>query len=228
MVTGRLGTRVLRRRLSLRQLGVIAALALMIAPNVASASTDKTPPPSAASPAVLGAPGQLITATHVKVDRSNDVIPNHVCRSQPSRVATTRDAAPGGGPSAPSPSAAASPAFAGMSQIASGNGSGSPPDTILARGSNTLIEMVNRRARLFNSSGGVLATTTLNTFFGASGALLFDPKIVYDRGSQTYFAVALQGTRAHLRRTCISPCRDRSIRQASVRPSGAGTSSIRA
>src|SRR3954451_10912188 len=83
-----------------------------------------------------------------------------------------------------------------MSQIATGNGSGYPPDTILARGSNTFIQMVNRRARLFNSSGGVLETTTLNAFFGASGALLFDPKIVYDRSSQTYFAVALQGQSA--------------------------------
>ena len=193
MLTGQRATNVLPRRFSLRKVGVSAALMLMIVPGIAYASSNELPPPSVATRAVLGAPGRLITAKHVTVDRSSDVISNHAIGSHPSEVATTRDAARGGGPSAPSTSAAASPSFVGMQQIASGIGSGVPPDTILARGSNTLIEMVNRRARLLNSSGTTLATTDLNSFFGASGGALFDPKIVYDRGSQTYFAVALQG-----------------------------------
>jgi hypothetical protein len=86
-----------------------------------------------------------------------------------------------------------------MNQTASGYGAGYPPDTILARGPDRVLHMVNRRVRLFNTSGGVLATTDLNRFFGATsngvpvGDALYDPKVIYDRGSQTYFAVALQG-----------------------------------
>jgi hypothetical protein len=192
MMMGQQAAVVFRTRFSMRQLGVSLVVALLIVPGVAFGSPDRRHPPSVATRAVFGAPGRLITAPDVTVDPSA-MIPDHKLGSERYEVANAHDAASAGGPSAVSPSAAASPAFAGMTQVASGSGAGYPPDTILARGSGTLIEMVNRRARLFNSSGTVLATTTLNSFFGASGALLFDPKIVYDRGSQTYFAVALQG-----------------------------------
>jgi len=109
-----------------------------------------------------------------------------------------------GGPSTGSPdsAAAASTKFAGMSQTASGYGAGFPPDSTIARGSDRVLHLVNRRAKLLDSTGGVFAVTDLNRFFGATsngvpvGEALFDPKVIYDRGSQTYFAVALQGQTA--------------------------------
>jgi len=192
MMTGKRARDALRRH-RLRQLAVGLLVALTIAPGIASASSDATVS-NPGTPAELGEPGRLITSTHVRADRSADGIPNPGVGSQRYKLARTRAAGSGDRTSYRSPSAAASPSIVGMSQIATGSGSGAPPDTILARGSGTFIEMVNRRARLFNSSGSVLATTTLTSFFGASGALPFDPKIVYDRNSQTYFAVALQGT----------------------------------
>ncbi len=105
------------------------------------------------------------------------------------------------------PAAAASPGYAALKQISQGSfGWGSPPDTILARGPDRTIEMVNRRIRLHNNAGSNLSTRNLNTFFGAvnasgqpTGQMLFDPKIIYDRNAARprYYAVALQvGTSA--------------------------------
>jgi hypothetical protein len=75
-----------------------------------------------------------------------------------------------------------------------------PPDTSLARSSERVIEVVNSRARLFDSVGGVFQTKTLNTFQGAvdvngdpAGSVLFDPHVMYDRNSSRFFAVALAG-----------------------------------
>jgi hypothetical protein len=62
-----------------------------------------------------------------------------------------------------------------------------------------VVHLVNSRARLFDTAGNVLQTTTLNQLFGSTssgapvGNVLFDPKVYFDRGSATprYFAVAL-------------------------------------
>jgi hypothetical protein len=76
-----------------------------------------------------------------------------------------------------------------------------PPDTIVAKSPNRVLEGVNSALRLFNSSGSVIQTQDLNSFFGAgapnpdTGArLLFDPKVFYDRNSLAprLFVVALQ------------------------------------
>jgi hypothetical protein len=73
-----------------------------------------------------------------------------------------------------------------------------PPDTIVAKSPNQVIEAVNSAIRLFNTTGGVLATADLNTFFGAStsNGLLFDPKLYYDRNAANprVYVVALQQT----------------------------------
>jgi hypothetical protein len=82
---------------------------------------------------------------------------------------------------------------------------GLPPDTILSVSPTRVLELVNRRGRLFTESGKILATTNLNKLFGAvdnSGRprrpRLFDPKVIYDRNSETprFIAVALQASPA--------------------------------
>lgn len=88
--------------------------------------------------------------------------------------------------------------FAGLNrQTGANNGSVFfPPDTIVGKSPTRVIEAVNSAVRLFNTSGGVLATRDLNAFFGASTAdgLLFDPKVYYDRNAANprVYIVALQ------------------------------------
>ena len=73
-----------------------------------------------------------------------------------------------------------------------------PPDTIVAKSPTRVLEGVNSALRLFSNTGGVLATSDLNTFFGASTAngRLFDPKVYYDRNAVNprFFVVGLQQT----------------------------------
>lgn len=71
-----------------------------------------------------------------------------------------------------------------------------PPDTTVAKSPNRVLEGTNSALRLFSNAGGTLATSNLNTFFGAATAsgLLFDPKVYYDRNAVNprFFVVALQ------------------------------------
>lgn len=71
-----------------------------------------------------------------------------------------------------------------------------PPDTIVAKSPNRVLEGANSALRLFTNTGSVIQTQNLNSFFGAStsSGLLFDPKVFYDRNSPNprFFVVALQ------------------------------------
>ncbi len=75
-----------------------------------------------------------------------------------------------------------------------------PPDTIVSKSTKRVIEATNSAIRLSQSSGAVLATRDLNSFFGAAVAngLLFDPKVYFDRNSTTkrrrFYVIALQQT----------------------------------
>lgn len=75
-----------------------------------------------------------------------------------------------------------------------------PPDTIVAKSRIRVLEGTNSALRLFTTAGGVLATSDLNTFFGAPVAdgLLFDPKVYYDRNAANprMYVVALQRNNA--------------------------------
>jgi hypothetical protein len=75
------------------------------------------------------------------------------------------------------------------------------PDTILGKSPTRAVEAVNSAIRLFNNTGGVIATRTLNAFFGAPfiptdplQGQLFDPKVYYDRNATNprVYVVALQ------------------------------------
>jgi hypothetical protein len=71
-----------------------------------------------------------------------------------------------------------------------------PPDTIVGKSPNRILEGVNSAVRLFNNSGGIIQTLNLNTFFGAptTNGLLFDPKIYFDRNAanRRFYVVAVQ------------------------------------
>lgn len=73
-----------------------------------------------------------------------------------------------------------------------------PPDTIVGKSPNRILEGTNSALRLFNNTGGTLATLDLNTFMGAptTNGRLFDPKVYYDRNATNprFFVVAMQQT----------------------------------
>jgi hypothetical protein len=69
-----------------------------------------------------------------------------------------------------------------------------PPDTIIAKSNTRVIEAANSALRLFTTTGGVIQTKDLNTFFGSSADPLFDPKVYFDRNAtnRRFYVVALQ------------------------------------
>jgi hypothetical protein len=77
------------------------------------------------------------------------------------------------------------------------------PDTIVAKSPTRVIEGVNSAVRLFDTSGNMIDTRDLNSFFGAPllgtpqqdfGGRLFDPKVYNDRNATNprVYVVALQ------------------------------------
>jgi hypothetical protein len=72
-----------------------------------------------------------------------------------------------------------------------------PPDTIVAKSATRVLEGVNTALRLFSTTGTVLDTKTLSSFFGADcvgKGFLFDPKVYFDRNAvnRRFYVVALQ------------------------------------
>jgi hypothetical protein len=120
----------------------------------------------------------------------------------PAPTGATRLAVPEARSGSADPSASAAPSvplnFAGLNrQTAVNNGFVfNPPDTIVGKSPNRVLEGANSALRLFNTSGGVIATSDMNTFFGASttNGRLFDPKVYYDRNATNprFFVVGLQ------------------------------------
>jgi hypothetical protein len=64
-----------------------------------------------------------------------------------------------------------------------------PPDTQVAAGPNYLVEMVNSSGSVWDKSGTLLKLFDLNAFFAVPAGYSFsDPRILYDSGSQRWFA----------------------------------------
>ena len=64
-----------------------------------------------------------------------------------------------------------------------------PPDTQVAAGPNHLVEMVNSSGSVWDKSGTLLKLFDLNAFFAVpTGYSFSDPRILYDRDSQRWFA----------------------------------------
>ncbi len=71
---------------------------------------------------------------------------------------------------------------------------GIPPDTIGAVGPNSIVVTLNGQALVFDKSGSLISSVSLNAFFGNihdDGA--FDPRVVYDPFSERFFACAADG-----------------------------------
>ncbi|HXO22132.1 MAG TPA: hypothetical protein VOA87_19615 [Thermoanaerobaculia bacterium] len=72
--------------------------------------------------------------------------------------------------------------FAGLDY--SSSGSAVPPDTTIAKSGSRVFEATNSAVRLFNTSGGVLATSSTSTFVGQTvGNIMTDPKVFFDANS---------------------------------------------
>ncbi|MBI2987903.1 MAG: hypothetical protein HYY45_14160 [Deltaproteobacteria bacterium] len=69
-----------------------------------------------------------------------------------------------------------------------------PPDPVLAAGPSNLVLVTNGSVTIRNKTGGLVASTSLEDFFSsvrASGENAFDPKVVFDVGSNRFFVAAL-------------------------------------
>ncbi|GAA0907319.1 hypothetical protein [Virgisporangium aurantiacum] len=88
--------------------------------------------------------------------------------------------------------------FNGLDRPGSANNGSvfNPPDTIVGKSPNRIVEATNSAVRLSTATGTALQTLDLNTFTGAAIAdgRLFDPKVYYDRNAANprVFVTALQ------------------------------------
>lgn len=76
-----------------------------------------------------------------------------------------------------------------------------PPDTDGAVGPSQFVELLNSAYRVYDKSGNVLQTSSLNEFWSSAGlpqASAFDPRILYDPDSQRWYAAALDFSGAFL------------------------------
>jgi hypothetical protein len=169
-----------------------------LAPSARSfaAPMEKAEPGSSEVDVAAGAPRAAISAARL---RAFDAAAHERDKRDAARrldVASGREVPAEGAGLAPSASITVN--FAGLNrQTAANNGFVFfPPDTDLAKSTNRVVEVVNSAIRLFNNTGGVIGTSNLNTFFGASttNGILFDPKVVYDRNAanKRFYVVALQ------------------------------------
>lgn len=119
----------------------------------------------------------------------------------PGRLQT--DEGSGATQAAPSPEASSPPQTAGPEPSAPAlrinfNGidfTGSyPPDPVLAAGPSNLVLVTNGSVTIRDKTGALVASTSLATFFSsvrASGENAFDPKVVFDTGSNRFFLLAV-------------------------------------
>ncbi len=63
-----------------------------------------------------------------------------------------------------------------------------PPDVTVAAGPNHVVEMVNVGMQIWDKAGNSLSTTSLSDFYGTGPDFIFDPKIVFDKQSNHWFA----------------------------------------
>jgi hypothetical protein len=73
-----------------------------------------------------------------------------------------------------------------------------PPDTDGAVGPNHIVELINGVYAVYDKSGSLLTSTSLDTFWSNSGITLSgsfpattDPRVVYDPGTSRWYASSL-------------------------------------
>lgn len=152
-----------------------------------------TQPAPGARPAVIP-PGrrQEVLRRRVPVDENTHRAIKSRARTAPAEPGENLET----GPARQAPRVATS--FVGLDRPSAAN-HGSvffPPDTIVAKSNTRVLEAANSAVRLFTTTGGVLQTKDLNTFFSAAtgNGLLFDPKVYFDRNAtnRRFYIIALQ------------------------------------
>ncbi|TMD67746.1 MAG: hypothetical protein E6I84_03125, partial [Chloroflexi bacterium] len=160
----------------------------------------------------ISTPPSLARAQYGRLDRAHAGAVNIRQLAQQPRTAHPRIAAPAilrhpkAASSAPAPLALPSPpqgtteeqltVFQGM-DVATASGTFSdqniePPDTQVAAGPTSVVEMVNANMSIWSKSGAQLAPLVdLNAFYGIPGGYgISDPRVVYDASSSRFLASA--------------------------------------
>lgn len=146
-------------------------------------------------------------AAGLRPDLAQAGVSYHVWRSGDSRpdgtVFTPSAVAPGGvygklsGPGGDAPQGIGTN-FAGIvqqDQINEFGGSFWPPDTMGAVGPGHFVQMLRGSVAIFDKSGNRLSHVTLNSFFTTGSyprGNCFSPRVIYDRRSGRWFAIALE------------------------------------
>jgi hypothetical protein len=177
----------------------IAMLLASLLPAVAVAATaPEAPPPfrpvmleRSGSVLVKSLPASSAAATH-RTRPFLRLTPGGAARPQASAIRVTTLPA---GPTAPSAVENVLTKFPMISldqQLAAPFGKDqfvTPPDTQVAAGPSHLVEMVNSSGSVWDKSGTLLTLFDLNVFFAVPpGSSFSDPRILYDRDSQRWFA----------------------------------------
>jgi hypothetical protein len=177
----------------------IAMLLASLLPAVAVAATAPEAPPAfrpvmlerSGSVLVKSLPASSAAATH-RTRPFLRLTPGGAARPQASAIGVTTLPA---GPSAPSAVENVLTKFPMISldqQLAAPFGKDqfvTPPDTQVAAGPSHLVEMVNSSGSVWDKSGTLLTLFDLNVFFAVPpGSSFSDPRILYDRDSQRWFA----------------------------------------
>lgn len=103
-------------------------------------------------------------------------------------------------PEVPSPSPSAN--FEGMPDVGQVDGPNAgffniPPDTMGAVGDNHLMVQTNSNFRIQDRSGATVSTTSIESFWGGTGASgVFDPHVVYDPFNDRWIATATSNRRS--------------------------------
>ena len=69
-----------------------------------------------------------------------------------------------------------------------------PPDSTLAAGPSSVVEMVNNRFAVYSKSGGLLSQSSLDNFWKTAGVtpvnFSYDPRLLYDSADGRWIAAA--------------------------------------
>jgi hypothetical protein len=105
-----------------------------------------------------------------------------------------------GAPRVPAGYASAFPAISLNQELSTLGVGAEPPDTQMAAGPTTLMELVNSTGQVFHKNGTTAgALFSLSAFFGfASGYFPGDPRVVFDPSTQRWYATALGFTQSGL------------------------------
>jgi hypothetical protein len=72
------------------------------------------------------------------------------------------------------------------------SGGYTPPDTVMAVGTNHIVEVINSTVAIYTKSGVNLSQMALDTFFNVPGQFLYDPVATYDEMTDRFLVGVIQ------------------------------------